>query len=332
MIVSQKLSKFPLLIAILSIQFPPYNCIFRFWAFFIGLGMLTNAHSQIVEAKLDFQSDTFAVGKEVILALNIEHPDTMSVFFPPKMAFIGAFEILKEEDVSTKTQQHRSTDTRIYTLQCFEVAKTQHVYLPYRYIENGDTIVEQASSDTIELRERVATKDSLARLNYRASHGILMIKDPLNLYLIGVVLLGALFILILIILSLRKPILRYLRRQMIQREWSNIKRQLQKLQTQSQNQSFYLDELNKIWKETFGKAYNLPLRSLTTSELVPVLSKHPDFSDYQKQVLTATAQASDKVIYAGISLPTTEIVAITEGVRQVLEDFFRDKLSAVIKI
>lgn len=284
------------------------------------------AFAQTVHGSLDFATDTFAVGKELVLRLAITHPDTIPVFFPAKNQNLGAFEFLGEEIIPTQTYGHTSTDVVLYHLQCFEVDKIQHLYMSYRYLHNGDTLSEQLSSDTLYFNERISQKDSLSKLSYRASRGILSIEDPINLYWVLVATVLTIFALIFMILVLRKPFLRYFHRQIVKREWSGIRRQLQKLQAQSHKQSFYLDELNKIWKEIFGKAYNVQLRSLTTSELVPILESDETFSDYQNQVLIATAKASDKVIYAGQQLPPAEIAAINEGIKTVIDDYYKNKI------
>lgn len=287
------------------------------------------AVAQTVHGSLDFASDTFAVGKELILRLTLTHPDTIPVFFPTKNQNFGAFEFLREELIPTQTYGNTSTDVVLYHLQCFEVDKIQHLYMSYRYLQNGDTLTEQVSSDTLYLNERIAQKDSLSKLSYRASRGILSIEDPINFYWVLVATIISIFAFVFVILLLRKPFLRYFHRQIVKREWNGIRRQLQKLQTQSHKQSFYLDELNKIWKEIFGKAYNVQLRSLTTSELVPILENDETFSDYQNQVLIATAKASDKVIYAGQQLSSTEINSINEGIKTIIDDYYKNKIQKI---
>lgn len=283
--------------------------------------------AQPPSAKLAFLTDTFALGRVVQLSLKITHPDTQVVIFPKTEKNLGIFEVVGQNFLPTQTQDHISTDEAHYQLQGFEVVNTAAVSLSYAYVAGSDTLTMQVDSDTIRLNERIANTDGLEKIAYKSFAGVEQVSDPLNP--IVMVIGGILTLLVMGFFAsvLNKPVRNYLRRQHIKREWANVRRQLQKLQAKQGQQAFYLDELNKLWKEIIGREHHIPFRSYTTSELLPLLNEQPFFSPMEKHNLRYIAKEADKVIYAGFDLNPKEVERMGLIVEQVLERFYEEKLN-----
>lgn len=283
-------------------------------------------YSQNIEASLHFDTDTFSIGKICKATLTISHPDTTSIIFPQKKEAFTPFEWVSQEVVPSKTKGNTVKDVVIYRLQSFDISPKQALTLRYRYMQGGDTITEYISSDSLKLQYRIAQNDSLKSLTFKGYEELIAIDEPPNTLLIAFLSIAILAILVIIFVSVRKPITSYFRRQLILREWGNIRRQLAKLRSQKIPQSTYLDELNKIWKDVFAKENYISLRSLTTPELIPFIEEQTNLSEEQKALLIHTARTSDKVIYANIPVETAEIEQISAGIHGVLEALFQQKL------
>ncbi len=299
---------------------------FKTLLFILISSPLYAAFSQNIQAILHFDTDTFSIGSLCTATLSLSHPDSMVVIFPKKTGVFTPFEWVSQENVPTNTVGHLAKDVVHYQLQCFEIAQKQALTLSYRYIKGKDTISAQITSDTIRLQAKISESDSLKTLTFKAYTELIPIAEPPNTLLISLLAIAMLAALVMIVVSLRKPITAYFRRQLILREWGNIRRQLAKLRSQKIAQSVYLDELNKIWKDVFAKENYISLRSLTTPELIPFIEEQANLSPEQKTLLIHTARTSDKVIYANIPAETAEIEAISTGIYAVLDALFQQKL------
>lgn len=285
--------------------------------------------AQPLQASLTFLSDTVSVGGIIQARLIISHPDTLAVFFPQSPADFFPFELKDKSLRPTHTLNHRSIDTVLYQLQTFELAPKQALSLPYRFLSKNDTLTRFVNSDSIELQFRIKTTDSLSQLTYKPTKGLILLQDPPNLILISILVAIGLFGVFFVIISLRRPIARYLRRQLIKQEWNGIKRQLSRVLSLKNNQAKYMEELNKVWKDVFEKELKTPLRSLTTTELIPTLQSSEALPDAHKSLLIHAAQIGDKTIYAGIPASKEEMDSLTKGIEDVLSAVYENKLKRI---
>ncbi|MBX7242801.1 MAG: hypothetical protein K1X92_13745 [Bacteroidia bacterium] len=285
--------------------------------------------AQSVTAEANFGKDTFSLGLMMPLTITIRHTDTIPVVFPDESGNFSPFVFVKKTFFPTVTHKNISEDKAIYYLQCFDLQHKVTLPLKCHYVQKGDTIPLNFESNTLTLNERIAAFDSVSLLKYKIQKGIIIMNDPINPYILIGAFILAVFLFVMMFLFLRKPVTNYLKRQFIRREWYNIRRQLQRLQGQTQNQPVYFDELNKIWKEVVGKDQPVSLRSLTTSELLPVLQGISDLSSEQIETLYNTSQMADKVIYAGIPLKKNELSVVSETIKQLLENLYMNKIKKI---
>lgn len=285
--------------------------------------------AQPVRASAYFEKDTFALGALVALKINIQHHDTTPVIFPSETSNFSPFVYVRKQVVPTLTTNHSAIDQVTYMLQCFDLQRNIRLRLNCHYVQGKDTFTIPIETGVLTLNERIIGKDSLESASFRIQNGVILIKDPINPYIFIGLIVAVVAILGTIVFSLRKPVTNYLRRQLIRREWYTIRRQLQRIQGQMQNQPLFFDELNKIWKEVVGKDLPVSLRSLTTSELLPVLSAIPELTKDQAERLCYTAKVGDKVIYAGIPLKKQELQFVANDVKEILEDIYSHKIQNI---
>ena len=283
--------------------------------------------SQKIEAKLDFLSDTIAIGRPIPLRFEIKHPDTTVVLFPRSTTQLGKYMIASQEVFPTKTVRNISTDAIIYYLQSFEIADKQAIELSYAYLVGNDTLRDSVQSDSVKWVSRIPNiNDSLT---YKHHLGVLPLKTPANIWLITFVILSSILLLIGVGFLLKNPIMRYLQKRFILREWGNLRKQISRLQQQIGNQPVYLDEMNKLWKDALEQEDGISFRSMTTTELIPNLEESENLSSEQKEILIKAAKAGDKVIYAGIQIQKSELESISEGISSVLEAVFQSKMKTI---
>jgi len=283
--------------------------------------------SQKIEAKLDFLSDTIAIGRPIPLRFEIKHPDTTVVLFPRSTTQLGKYMIASQEVSPTKTVRRTSTDAVIYYLQSFEIADKQSIELSYAYLVGNDTIRDTVRSDSVRWVSRIPeVNDSLT---YKHHLGVLPLTTPANIWFISLVILSSLTLLIGLGFLLKNPITRYLQKRFIMREWGNLRKQIARLQQQIGNQPVYLDEMNKLWKDALTAEDGISFRSMTTTELIPNLEESENLSTEQKNILIRAAKAGDQVIYAGIQIKKSELDAISEGISSVLDAIFQSKVNTI---
>lgn len=293
----------------------------------LGFSLPFCAKAQKIEAKLDFLSDTIAIGRPIPLRFEIKHPDTTVVLFPRSTTQLGKYTIASQEVFPTKTVRNISTDAVIYYLQSFEIADKQAIELSFAYLVGNDTIRDSVQSDSVKWISRIPeVSDSLT---YKHHLGVLPMKTPANVWLITFVILGALTLLIGLGFLLKNPITRYLQKRFILREWGNLRKQISRLQQQIGNQPVYLDEMNKLWKDALAQEGGVSLRSMTTTELIPNLEESENLSPEQKEILIKAAKAGDQVIYAGIQIKKSELETISDGISNVLEAVFQSRMKTI---
>jgi hypothetical protein len=283
--------------------------------------------SQKIEAKLDFLSDTIAIGRPIPLRFEIKHPDTTVVLFPRSTTQLGKYMIASQEVFPTKTVRNISTDAIIYYLQSFEIADKQAIELSYAYLVGNDTLRDSVQSDSVKWVSRIPNLND--SLTYKHHLGVLPLKTPANVWLITFVILASILLLIGMGFLLKNPITRYLQKRFILREWGNLRKQISRLQQQIGNQPVYLDEMNKLWKDALEQEDGISFRSMTTTELIPNLEESENLSSEQKEILIKAAKAGDKVIYAGIQIQKSELESISEGISSVLEAVFQSKMKTI---
>lgn len=283
--------------------------------------------AQKIEAKLDFLSDTIAIGRPIPLRFEIKHPDTTVILFPRSTTQLGKYTIANQEVIPTKTIHHTSTDAVIYYLQSFEIADKQAIELSYSYLVGNDTIRDSVQSDSVKWVSRIPEMND--SLNYKHHLGVLPMKTPANVWLITLVILGLLSLLMGLGFLLKNPITRYLKKRFILREWGNLRKQISRLQQQIGNQPVYLDEMNKLWKDALAQEGGVSFRSMTTTELIPNLEESENLSPEQKEILIQAAKAGDQVIYAGIQIKKSELETISEGISGVLEAIFHSRMKTL---
>jgi|GEM_PF-2585980 len=278
---------------------------------------------QEVSASLGFESDSMLVGSTVELRLEISHPQNIPIFLPGENSSFGVFEWVSTKASPTLTQEGISYDEAVYTLRSFELKKWQYLDLRYGYLSGKDTVFNTIRSDSVRLKERIPFITQF--LTYKRDKQILSLNPPPNYFLLGFLICIALGGLIGLGALIRKPLKRYWESRLIRGEWQAVRRNLAKLRQKITNQALFIDELNHLWKDYLSEEWEIPLRSLTTTELIPVITKQTKLATSHRDVLIESAKMSDQIIYADAKLPEDDLILLLKKIQPIMEAAYKRK-------
>ena len=287
-----------------------------------SLSLPCEVAGQAVTTKLEFQADTMALGRQIVLRMSIEHPEDVVVDFPRKSDEFIPFELIKAEAEPTRTVNGTSWDIVNYTLAAFELYPRQAVELTYTYIDGRDSVRKIISSDSVTLVERIP--EITDNMRFKSSTGILEMKDPPNyMYLFGIILV-VLAVLTTLGILLRKPIRKFLKLRRMDQEWAGVKKHLSRLE-KTQDVARILEELNHLWKTYFDRKDQLALLAKTTTELRRDISRMNFISIEQQKILIQTAEAGDRVIYAGENISRHDTSRMIQEIKAVLGNVYKKR-------
>jgi hypothetical protein len=191
----------------------------------------------------------------------------------------------------------------------------QGVTLTYGYHNQQDTTWAEVRSDSIQLVSSLPEKrDNLA---YRAHEGLLAVTDPPDYSWLFLLVGGLALLMGLLMVLLRRPIRRFLRRRQLSQDWYQVRRQLRKL-GQERNQEKFFEQLGHLWKGYLTETEQVPLLSMTTTELRETILQMSHLNMEQQHALLQIAEEADQVIYAGAELAPQQLERHLRTARQIL--------------
>ena len=270
--------------------------------------------AQEIQARLEFQQDTMAVGKPVGVRMAIKHPSDVVVIFPEARAF-APFELVSFEPEPTQTLDGYSWDVVVYKVRSFQLQDQQALRLPYAYYMGSDTVRRFVKTDSIRLNRRV--KGGEDRTKFSLQDGLVSMEDPPNYFRMFLLISGIISLMLGFLLLLRKPIRKYLIIRRNRLDWQSFKRQLRELENLSDQPKLF-DRLTQLWKGFLDPEDLSGYRSMTTTEFKEALQGRADFSLEQQQVLVEAAQLADKSVYAGERIEPNQITNILVQLKNVM--------------
>jgi hypothetical protein len=283
--------------------------------------------AQEVNGSLTFSQKTLTLGEVVPVRMEIFHPDNVVLVFPDSTYDISPFEWVRSVPEPTVTENGLSKDAITYFVRTLGLQEKLVLRLPYAHVVDGDTFRTFEESDTITLRKQVLTLSPMPP--FRGNDALLRVSDPPNYLLLGGIAVAVISLLVLLAFAMRKPLHRYWARRRLQKEWQSIQRRLKTLKKKPPAAAEYLDSLNHIWKDYLDPKGQYALRSLTTTELAPVLKTMPEVPSGSMDLLLHAASAGDRVIYAGEPMLATEILGLLGEISGVLEGVYLGRVREV---
>ncbi len=124
------------------------------------------ATSQEIVVKGRFQSDSVKLGEPINFTLSARYPAALTILFPDSTFSFAPFEFQKKKYTTTKTQEGKSYDSVVYTLNTFEIDSLQFLKLPVFIRTVSDCTAVFSEVDTVYFKHLVAhVPDSVAANN-----------------------------------------------------------------------------------------------------------------------------------------------------------------------
>lgn len=261
-----------------------------FWLLIYGL---SNQVSAQLQGEMQLLADTTALGYPVQVKGWIKYNRNQKVIFPDTSQAFKPYEYIRKE-LSSNTIGSNQVDSFFYEFRSFEIAPKQILSLPFILLSKKDTLKTLILKDSFKLISRLPeNKDSL---QVKAHEDLLAVHAPpdysgwLLLILIGILLLG------LTVYFAYKPILKYLAKRKIQSEFNQIRKKIESLSPDSQEEFIY--SLNQLFRSYYSNNLPIRLESLSTPELKKIQFPNQLVSE-DLQFLLKLSTLADSIIYAG---------------------------------
>lgn len=294
----------------------------------VMLALLPLSHAQDVTATLSPLDEMVQVGRPFQVELLVRHPQDVVVLFPDSIKDIAPYEVRSGKPLATRTNDGISEDVKIYDLYTWEIDSVQFLQFPVRYLTpKGDTMMVMTNRAQVDFQQVIV--DYNDSLEVRMYPDAVLIREPFNWKAFLIISGVLLFLVVLLILLLSKPIRNAMKRRRIEREWRKYQKQLLNVPSLLPDQELYLSELNRVWRAYFDRDWKLALGSRTTSELKKFLPSVHSIAETDRPLLIALASASDMVMYAGRPLPTEQFEIVYGHVSRIMEQEYNRRKEAV---
>jgi hypothetical protein len=264
----------------------------KFIFFWLFCGLFNQASAQL-KGEMQLLADTVALGNPIQVKGWIKYNSNQKVIFPDTSQAFKPYEYIRKE-LSTTSIGSNQVDSFFYEFRSFEIASRQILSLPFILISKQDTLKTLMLKDSFKLISRLPeNRDSL---KVQAHEDLVEVNAPpdysgwLLLILIGILLLG------LTAYFAYKPILKHLAKRKIQLEFNQIRKKIESLSPDSQEEFIY--SLNHLFRSYYSKNLPIRLESLSTPELKKIQFPNQLVSE-DHQFLLKLATLADSIIYAG---------------------------------
>ena len=280
-----------------------------------------------VEIRFKAEEDQVEVGRPFEVSLEVEHPAEMVVIFPDTGGDFFPYELHSRNPLETRTENGRSVDKVFYKLYTWNIDSLQEIKLPIRYIQEQDTQLLFSNADTLLFVPTITTP--IDSLQVKSNDELAPIAEPfptstvLTWVLLGLLIFG------IGTLIFYRPVVNYLRRIRIEREWKRYFKRLQAIPDLSVQQEDYLGELSKVWKSYFDRDWGRGLGALSTRELKLELENMEHLSTADQAQLLQLNRLTDEVTYAGVAGTQTEVQKLYQEVSRIMEQEYLRRKEAV---
>lgn len=286
--------------------------------------------AQVVNIGCQFETDTFALGKPVVLICNVEKVVGTKVVLPNYSAAYSPFEWERTVKKIPRRKDSIVLDKYWIYLKTFELDSVQSTTFPLAWITDGDTFYIEAATDSITLNHRI--KGDLSQYQYRQDRSLLYVETPPDYMKM------ALWVLLIISTGtgvfyvIRKPLNTWWILQKLKKRWDHVRNQVNKLEIEATDQASYFKQLNTLWKTYLDPDGDLALASSTTTELPQALAHFPFLNEEENNWLIEVSENSDQVIHAGRELKPSIIHHTTRDMNQVLYKVYLRKRKALRQV
>ena len=279
------------------------------------------AEAQKPDIRLRFLSDSLHIARPCTLRLKISHVPELTITPNSSPENFFPFELIQEIPGTRKESPTLIQSTTTYVLQSFDISPFQQVNLPLTLVRHGDTSYLDIYSNPIPFASRLpASPESLA---FQPHQGLTETATPVRWERILLLLAGLIIMALGVWRILRPYWHRFLRTQQIRKEWQATRQSMYAIKNIAWQPETFMSELNNCWKMFLAPMYPGTLKSLTTTEMVPLLQSWELLTPQNSQLLLRCARTGDQVIHGGGKLSKSQALFLWEDVYEVLIEVHR---------
>lgn len=284
------------------------------------------ANAQVVKTKLKWLSDTIMLGKPTQVLLLLDHPHDLTVSISDSLQYFLPYELLSKKIYRMELSPTQVRDSIIYSIVSYEVDTVQFLRINYSYPQAQGYVRQTTAPDSIYFNTLVPFVEP--SIQYRP---IYEVTDPpeLSKNLIWVfVLTGFTVVLLLGYFFFKRPIIRWFKVILLNREKRKLLTQVQTLSQYYAQPTAFIYQLNRVWKIYLSqqKPVQRRLQHLESAELLAMSSTELQnfwqnqsyVSPSETQILTALVTAENQIYFAHESLSPQEL----QNCMQYLINFF----------
>jgi hypothetical protein len=251
--------------------------------------LLTKA--QDVDVTGSFLKDSIRIGETLPYSLRVTYPRDLDVIFPDSTYDFSPFEYYHREYFPTSSDSLISFDSVVYFLMTFEIDSVQYLQMPVYVKQEEDSAAIYAQPDSVILRYVIeAVPDSLnLKENTAWLHAPGLVNYPVLLIFLGILLIGAIAVIILF----GKKITRWIQLYLMKRQYKKfIHHFYYQIGSLARGQAgIFPEHLLSEWKKYMEKLEKEPYTKMTSKELIQL---HAD------QRLKDNLRSIDRYIYGNL--------------------------------
>ncbi|MDX2190261.1 MAG: hypothetical protein SFY32_10380 [Bacteroidota bacterium] len=240
--------------------------------------------------QIRFLKDSVMLGEPIQVSMSYKHDPNIELLFPDSTYNYFPFEYISRKYFHTKSDSLFDTDSAVYTLSTFELARRLELSVPVFVFINGDTSMIFSNGASVWLKEEItpATPPDSLHVNARFMDMSSTFNYPY--FIIG----SGIFVLVsgIILLFFRKRIIREYKLYFMKKDYDKFISkyiEIQHMFTAAPSTSL-LEDLLSVWKKYLEKLEKVPYTTLTTKEISTLLNINQ---------LTSSLQNFDRAIYGG---------------------------------
>ena len=230
------------------------------------------------------------LGQPISYSLSYRHDPTAEVIFPDSSYNFAPFELKKKQLFTTKTNQHGSLDSVVYTLVSFDIQPLKKLALPIQIMNGNDTTFIFSEIDSVFFKENIS--DSLLQeATLKNDTFLLPAEKEIDTWRYTKVILSVLLGLGVLFLLFGKIIFRTYKLFVFTRKHRDFTSKFKRYIRESTNENASLHKALLLWKNHLQWLENKPFNSFTTKEIL---------DNIPNERLGEALREIDMAIYGGV--------------------------------
>ncbi len=301
-------------------------------SFAIAANQIPLSPSKIGSVAVEVSKSSVQVAEPFRVTMKVTAPKGSSVTFPPPMAKLGAFEVLKYGDaldIPTEKDEELRNWTRTWTLESID---TGPISIPSLQIQVGfEGQTGFLETESIDIQVQSVLEDRADPMKFRDIHSVidLPVREPRSNTWVGWILGGAAGLALAaagtFALVRRTRWLTPL--QWATRELAELRDSKSLWQADAESQSNITRKVSSILREYLEMQFDIAAPMQTSDELLRSIDKDGVLNGETVSHLTTAFALADQVKFAGLQLSETELSELFDESQSLVDQIAETRLT-----